>query len=139
MGSKRSSSRRLRLSMKESRRQRTIITDTSSRTHHLDAVRRRHTWRLLLQHPNPAIRAARRSIKSLPALPTGEGWIWLPEFLGIFERIRVRERKICHPDQEKIGDKFTMPELDQVDTQNFIDRFSTKEKAPAKNTRRSPL
>jgi hypothetical protein len=73
-------------------------------------------------------------MKSLPSLPTGEGWIWSPEFLGIFERIKIRERETFHPDREKIGDKFTMPELDQVDIQNFIDRFSTKERAPAKST-----
>jgi hypothetical protein len=73
-------------------------------------------------------------MQSLPSLPTGEGWIWSPEFLGIFERIKIRERETFHPDREKIGDKFTMPELDQVDIQNFIDRFSTKEKAPAKST-----
>jgi len=73
-------------------------------------------------------------MKSLPSLPTGEGWIWSPEFLGIFERVKIRERETFHPDREKIGDKFTMPELDQVDIQNFIDRFSKNEKAPARST-----
>jgi DNA helicase HerA-like ATPase len=51
---------------------------------------------------------------SLPSLPTGEGWIWSPEFLGIFERIHIRKRETFHPDREKIGDKFVMPQLDQV-------------------------
>jgi hypothetical protein len=72
-------------------------------------------------------------MQSLPSLPTGEGWIWSPEFLGIFARIKIRERETFHPDREKIGDKFTMPQLDQVDIQNFIDRFSQKEKVPAKS------
>ena len=64
-------------------------------------------------------------MQSLPSLPTGEGWIWSPEFLGIFERIKIRARETFHPDREKIGDTFTMPELDQVDIQNFIERFAT--------------
>jgi hypothetical protein len=61
---------------------------------------------------------------SLPSLPKGEGWIWSPEFLGIFERIKIRKRETFHPDREKIGDKFTMPELGQTDIQAFIGRFA---------------
>jgi hypothetical protein len=63
-------------------------------------------------------------MKSLPSLPTGEGWIWSPEFLGIFERIKIRKRETFHPDREKIGDTFKMPELDTVDVENFIAEFS---------------
>lgn len=63
-------------------------------------------------------------MKSLPSLPTGEGWIWSPEFLGIFERIKIRERETFHPDREKIGDKFVMPVLEQVDIQEFISSFT---------------
>src|SRR5919198_807935 len=70
-------------------------------------------------------------LKSLPSLPTGEGWIWSPEFLGKFERIKIRERETFHPDREAIGDTFVMPELDQVDVQHFIERFSRKEKPKA--------
>jgi uncharacterized protein len=58
-------------------------------------------------------------MKSLPSLPKGEGWIWSPEFMGVFERIKIRERETFHPDREKIGDTFIMPELEQVDIQNF--------------------
>jgi len=61
---------------------------------------------------------------SLPSLPKGEGWIWSPEFLGIFERIKIRKRETFHPDREKIGDKFIMPELAQTDIQSFISRFA---------------
>lgn len=60
---------------------------------------------------------------SLPSLPTGEGWIWSPEFLGIFKKIKIRERRTFHPDREKLGNHFTMPHLDQVDIQDFIDTF----------------
>ena len=75
-------------------------------------------------------------MQSLPSHPTGEGWIWSPEFLGIFERIKIRGRETFHPDREKIGDKFVRPELHQVDIQTFIERFSTtagKEKPQAKS------
>ncbi len=69
-------------------------------------------------------------IRSLPSLPTGEGWIWSPEFLDIFERIKIRHRNTFHPDREKLGAKFEMPHLDQVDIQGFIERFSESIKAP---------
>ena len=61
---------------------------------------------------------------SLPSLPKGEGWIWSPEFLGIFERIKIRKRETFHPDREKLGTDFIMPELDQIDIQGFISKFS---------------
>lgn len=64
---------------------------------------------------------------SLPSLPTGEGWIWSPEFLGIFERIKIRKRETFHPDREKLGNKFVMPELQQVDIQGFISKFASAE------------
>ena len=70
-------------------------------------------------------------MQSLPSLPTGEGWIWSPEFLGIFTRIKIRVRETFHPDREAIGDTFVMPELDQVDVQHFIERFSRKGKSQA--------
>jgi len=62
-------------------------------------------------------------MKSLPSLPKGEGWIWSPEFLGIFERIKIRPRNTFHPDREKLGSKFQMPELDIVDVEAFIAEF----------------
>lgn len=61
---------------------------------------------------------------SLPSLPTGEGWLWSPEFLGVFERIKIRERETFHPDREKLGETFVMPQLEQGDVQDFIVRFS---------------
>lgn len=60
---------------------------------------------------------------SLPSLPTGEGWIWSPEFLEIFERIKIRKRNTFHPDREKLDTKFEMPTLTQVDVQAFIEKF----------------
>ncbi len=69
-------------------------------------------------------------MQSLPSLPTGEGWLWSPEFLKTFERIRIRERETFHPDREKIDMKFGMPRLGQagrlykdMDIQAFIDDF----------------
>lgn len=68
---------------------------------------------------------------SLPSLPKGEGWIWSPEFMGIFERIKIRKRETFHPDREKLGGTFTMPELDQIDIQGFVEKFK-KEIEPKK-------
>ena len=66
-------------------------------------------------------------MKSLPSLPTGEGWIWSPEFMGIFEKIKIRERETFHPDREKLGENFIMPSLNQVDIQEFIEKFNFHE------------
>lgn len=63
---------------------------------------------------------------SLPSLPKGKGWIWSPEFMGVFERIEIRKRTTFHPDREKIGSKFVMPSLDQIDVQAFIGKFSAE-------------
>lgn len=71
-------------------------------------------------------------MESLPSLPTGEGWIWSPEFLGIFERIKIRTRETFHPDREKLGQNFEMPTLTQTDVQSFIDRFKQTIKTDAK-------
>ena len=60
---------------------------------------------------------------SLPTLPTGTGWIWSPEFMGIFQKIKIRERETFHPDREKLGEEFKMPELEQADVQEFIKEF----------------
>ena len=70
---------------------------------------------------------------SLPSLGKGEGWIWSPEFLEMFERIKIRKRETFHPDREKLGAGFVMPTLDQTDIQGFISRFASsnkKEKSP---------
>lgn len=65
---------------------------------------------------------------SLPSLPTGEAWIWSPEFMNVFERVKIRSRETFHPDREKLGHNFVMPELDQVDIQSFITKFSALKK-----------
>ncbi len=76
-------------------------------------------------------------MKSLPSLPTGEGWIWSPEFLGIFKRIKIRKRETFHPDREKLGIDWVMPELQQTNIQEFIRDFKVPEAAtePVKKTR----
>lgn len=74
---------------------------------------------------------------SLPSLPKGEGWIWSPEFLGVFKRIKIRKRETFHPDREQIGEKFVMPELTQIDIQDFISKFnsSIKEIKPERKSK----
>lgn len=63
---------------------------------------------------------------SLPTLPTGEAWIWSPEFMGVFEKIKIRKRETFHPDREKLDKKFEMPKLDQIDIQTFVQKFNTE-------------
>jgi uncharacterized protein len=74
-------------------------------------------------------------MESLPSLPTGEGWIWSPEFLGVFEKIKIRKRETFHPDREKIGENFVMPTLERTDVQEFISEFEKelKVKVPEKS------
>lgn len=74
----------------------------------------------------------KKFMDSLPSLPKGEGWIWSPEFMGIFERIKIRKRETFHPDREKLGDTFVMPELDQIDIQGFISNFTSLQEKPQK-------
>src|SRR5690606_39265594 len=62
-------------------------------------------------------------MKSLPSLPTGEGWIWSPEFLNVFERIKIRQRETFHPDRERLGLEFEMPKLESMDVEKFIKEF----------------
>lgn len=62
-------------------------------------------------------------IDSLPSLPTGEGWIWSPEFMEVFKRIKIRERETFHPDREKLGVILDLPELKSEDVQEFIRDF----------------
>lgn len=65
-------------------------------------------------------------MRSVPSLPTGEAWIWSPEFLEIFKRVKFRKRNTFHPDREKLGMTFKMPEIKQGDVQSFIDSFAKK-------------
>lgn len=74
----------------------------------------------------------KKFMDSLPSLPKGEGWIWSPEFMEIFERIKIRKRETFHPDREKLGDTFVMPELDSQDIESFIREFSKETPKPKK-------
>lgn len=65
-------------------------------------------------------------MKSVPSLPTGTAWVWSPEFLEVFEKVKFRARNTFHPDREKLGMTFKMPEIKQGDVQAFIDSFSKK-------------
>lgn len=66
-------------------------------------------------------------LASLPSLPTGEGWLWSPEFMdGVFERIQIRKRETFHVDREKIGTNFKIPKLNQTDIASFVSSFEVK-------------
>lgn len=74
----------------------------------------------------------KKFMDSLPSLAKGKGWIWSPEFMGVFEKIEIRKRETFHPDREKLGDTFVMPEIDQIDIQGFISKFSETTKKEQK-------
>jgi hypothetical protein len=65
-------------------------------------------------------------LNDLPGLPTGEAWVWSPEFLNLFKKVKIRERETFHPDREKLGYNFVMPKLEQTDIQAFIDNFQAE-------------
>jgi len=65
-------------------------------------------------------------MSSVPSLPTGTAWVWSPEFLEKFEKVKFRARETFHPDREKLGMTFKMPEISQGDVQSFIDAFTKK-------------
>ena len=73
----------------------------------------------------------KKFISSLPSLPTGEAWIWSPEWLGVFERIKIRKRETFHPDPEKIGASatFEVPHIERADVKDFIARFKNRKPA----------
>ena len=76
-------------------------------------------------------------MKSLPYLEKGEGWIWSPQFLNLFDRIKIRKRETFHPDADSVTGDFSMPELDQIDIQGFISKFSesVNKEAKARNVK----
>lgn len=63
-------------------------------------------------------------INSLPSLKTGNGWIWSPEFMGVFEQISIRKRETFDPNREKSTGTFVMPKLEQMDVADFIENFA---------------
>jgi hypothetical protein len=71
-------------------------------------------------------------MSSLPNLHVGHGWIWSPEFLNVFKQIEIRKRRTFHPDREKLGMQFEMPQLSQMDVQQFIEQFKASIQQPKK-------
>lgn len=63
---------------------------------------------------------------SLPSLPTGEGWIWSPEFMGIFKKIKIRKRRTFHPDREKMGARLDMVSIASADINSFVEGFKNQ-------------
>lgn len=75
------------------------------------------------QNSEPAM--FKKFLASLSSLGKGEGYVWSPEFLNVFEKMKIRKRETFHPDREKIGMDFKMPVLDQIDVAGFITKFTT--------------
>ena len=62
-------------------------------------------------------------MSSLPSLPTGEGWIWSPDWLDKFEKVKIRQRETLHPDRENFTQEVEMPEMENLDMKEFIKSF----------------
>lgn len=62
-------------------------------------------------------------MKTLPSLPTGQAWVWSPEFLEIFKLAKIRKRNTFHPDPEKRG-QFSLDGHITTDVMGFIERFT---------------
>lgn len=81
------------------------------------------TWIAECVSPTPNDPEVERFLGSLPELASGEGWLWSPEYLKVFERITVRKRKTYHPGATRtVGD--TPPTQVQLsNVQEFVEEF----------------
>ena len=91
--------------------------------------------------PKPDDPEVERFLGSLPELPDGEGWLWSPQWLKAFERVRIRARKTFHPGQTRTVNAEGRSDLAQVelsDVRDFVDRFRSVLAAEAPARARSP-
>lgn len=80
--------------------------------------------------------------ESLPKLPTGEGWIWSPEYLGTFKRIKIRERETFHPSREALAEIVGMLNIKPVAIRELIEEFkfnNHKEIDPSNKEKKSNI
>lgn len=63
---------------------------------------------------------------SLPGMPIGEAWIWSPGWLGVLERVKVRQRTTFDSSATpKVGEQVATPrQLAAVDVAALIERFA---------------
>jgi hypothetical protein len=70
----------------------------------------------------PAPTDANKFIRSLSGLESGVGWFWSPQWLGIFEQVRMRRRKTYHPGETRsVGQTVKQVKLSNV--HEFVERF----------------
>jgi hypothetical protein len=74
--------------------------------------------------PKPDDPDVERFLGSLPELPDGEGWLWSPQWLKVFERIKIRERKTYHPGRTREAGAAAPKQVELSDVRDFVDRFS---------------
>ena len=65
-------------------------------------------------------------MRSLPAMPIGEAWVWSPGWLGVLERVRVRQRATFDSSSTpKVGERVREPErVAAVDIAALRERFA---------------
>lgn len=79
-------------------------------------------WIAECVEPEPDDPQIEEFLGSLPRLPDGEGWLWSPQWLKSFDRVKVRERKTYHPGRTRsVSEKPQIVTLS--DARDFVDRF----------------
>lgn len=77
-------------------------------------------------------------MKSLAALPTGTAWVWSPEWLEVFQQVKIRQRETFDSSRTpKVGEKYIEPKaLAEVDLGAWRDKMAaTIERAKADDPR----
>ena len=71
--------------------------------------------------PAPDDPTVQQFLDSLADLNDGEGWFWSPQWLKLFEQVKVRERKTYHPGRTRsVGQAAQQVELSNV--RDFVER-----------------
>lgn len=70
----------------------------------------------------PSPKDADEFVKSLSGLQSGVGWFWSPQWLNVFEQIRIRRRKTYHPGETRTVGQ-TVKQVQLSDVREFVERF----------------
>jgi hypothetical protein len=69
-----------------------------------------------------AEKKAKNFMDSLVSLPDGQGWFWSPQWLKVFNEIRIRRRKTFHPGETRTMGQATK-QVQLSDVKEFVERF----------------
>jgi uncharacterized protein len=88
--------------------------------------------------PTPGDPEVERFLGSLPELPDGEGWLWSPQWLKVFELVKIRARKTYHPGATRTVGTEAPPQVELSDVRDFVERFSAVLAAEKPKTKHRP-